>query len=162
MERGETFIEKLYECNQHKTRLQVSKDKLKSEMPLNLAVYSNISDEMLSYIDQMIFRFSKLQDTLGDRIFPYLLTLLEEEVKSMPYIDRLNRLEELEILVANEWMILRKERNEIAHEYSYNVNELVDSINRIYEASFLLLNIYTKLYDYCVNRFEFVANSNKL
>ncbi|MCF6359997.1 MAG: hypothetical protein L3J29_04465 [Cyclobacteriaceae bacterium] len=117
MERKEKFIEKLYECNQHKTRLQLAMDRLKTKMPLTLPVYVNLSDELSSFIDQMFFRFSKLQDTMGDKIFPYLLVLLGEEVKSMPYIDRLNRLEELEIISTNDWTTLRKERNEIAHEY---------------------------------------------
>jgi len=135
MKQKETFIEKLYECNQHKKRLQFAISKVGSSLPLSPTKYANLSDEMLSYIDQMFFRFSKLQDTMGDKIFPYLLGLLGEEVKSMPYIDRLNRLEELEIILANDWIALRKERNEIAHEYSYNVDDLIESINHIHKAS---------------------------
>ncbi len=162
MERKDTFVEKLYECNQHKMRLQLATGKVKANIPLSPTMYANLSDDMFSYIDQMFFRFSKLQDTMEDRIFPYLLGLLGEDVKSMSYIDRLNRLEELEIISANDWMALRKERNEIAHEYSYNVEELIESINHIYQASFDLLDIYNSLFDYCKNRFKFIAESTKL
>jgi hypothetical protein len=47
----------------------------------------------------MIFRFSKLQDTMGDKIFPYILELNGEKVKVMTFV---NRLEELEFLYKDE------------------------------------------------------------
>ncbi|WP_151900700.1 hypothetical protein [Sulfurimonas hydrogeniphila] len=134
-----TFIEKLHECNQHKKRLLLAKKKLDSIIPLNIQKYNNLNDDYISYIDQLIFRFSKLQDTMGDKLFPALLELMGEEVKSKPFIDRLNRLEELGIVDKNEWLKLRKDRNEIAHEYSFNQDEVVDSINLIYDITYKLL-----------------------
>gem|GEM_PF-6271615 len=53
----------------------------------------------------------------------------------MSFINRLNRLEELEIIDRLEWMSLRSSRNEIAHEYSYNTEDIVENINFIYKKS---------------------------
>lgn len=149
-----TFTEKLYECNQHKKRLLSAKKKLKAIMPLDLEKYRELDEIFISIIDQMLFRFSKLQDTMGEKIFPYILLMNGEEVKKMSFIDRLNRLEELELVEKDLWMNLRQERNEIAHEYSFNQQEVVDSINAIYEKSDKLIEIYDRLYKYCIDKFE--------
>ena len=146
----QTFTEKLHECNQHKKRLLSAKDKLKSIIPLDVEHYTTLDEIYISIIDQMIFRFSKLQDTMGDKIFPSILELSGEKVKAMTFIDRLNRLEELELLYKDEWMTLRKDRNEIAHEYSFNQDEVVDSINLIFNRVDDLLKIYDDIYKYCL------------
>ena len=149
-----TFVEKLHECNQHKYRLLVAKKKLEVIIPLDVEKYKSLSDENISFIDQMIFRFSKLQDTMGEKIFPSILLLNGEDVKSKTFIDRLNRLEELELLNKEEWMQLRKDRNEIAHEYSFNQDEVVDSINMVYELVNKIIVIYDKLYSYSIRKFS--------
>ena len=92
----QTFAEKLHECNQHKKRLLSAKDKLKSIVLLDVEHYTTLDEIYISIIDQMIFRFSKLQDTMGNKIFPFILELSGEKVKAMTFIDRLNRLEELD------------------------------------------------------------------
>jgi hypothetical protein len=157
-----TFVEKLYECNQHKKRLLSAKKRLSSIMPLTLKVYDTLDDDTMSVIDQMIFRFSKLQDTMGEKVFPTILELNGEDVKRLTFIDRLNRLEELGLLYKNEWMSLRKERNEIAHEYTFNKEEVVDGINLIYMRVNKLLEIYQLFYEYSVEKFEFIRDSKVL
>lgn len=150
----DTFIEKLHECNQHRHRLLVAKKNLQTIVPLDVEKYSNLSDENISFIDQMIFRFSKLQDSMGEKIFPAILLLNGEDIKSKTFIDRLNRLEELNLLNKEEWMQLRKDRNEIAHEYSFNQDEVVDSINMVYELVSKIIIIYDKLYSYSIKKFD--------
>lgn len=157
-----TFIEKLHECNQHKLRLIKSQRNLKGNMPIVKSEYIKFDDVTMGFIDQMIFRFSKLQDTMGEKLFPALLELMGEEVKSKPFIDRLNRIEELGILYKNDWMALRKDRNEIAHEYSFNMDEVVDGINLIFNSTDKLLFIYDVFYKYCQEKFDFVKNSEVL
>ncbi len=158
----ETFIEKLYECNQHKKRLLKAKKYLKEIMPLDVDKYNALGEIQMSFVDQMIFRFSKLQDTMGEKIFSKILILLGEDVKKLSFIDRLNRLEELGLLSKDEWMFLRKVRNEIAHEYSFNQEEIVDSINLIFEKIDELLRIYQDIYNYSLKKFDFVNKSDIL
>ena len=152
----ETLVERLHECNQHKIRLLSSQKRLRKFMPLSVKSYESFSEMQMSVVDQMIFRFSKLQDSMGEKLFASLLELSGEDIKRMTFIDRLNRLEELELLYRDEWLALRKVRNEIAHEYSFNQDEVVDSINLIFDRIDKLLHIYETLYRYAYEKFDFL------
>jgi hypothetical protein len=151
------FKEKLYECHKHMEKITISKKHLSTIMPLSVERYLDLNDVDMSFIDQLIFRFSKLQDTMGEKIFPFVLILSEEDVKKKTFIDILNRLEELEIVDKAEWLKLREIRNAIAHEYSFNNDEVVDSIVAIYNASDELLSIYEATYHFCKNKFDFLG-----
>ena len=145
--------EKIYECNKHIEKLNDAKDYLQKYMPLSVEKYSSVDKITGSFIDQLCFRFSKLQDTLGESLFRYILILAEENVKKMTFIDMLIRLEELEILNKNEWLELREIRNEIAHEYSYNQEEVVANINMIYDKAERLIDIFRIIDKFITERF---------
>ncbi|MBK8535855.1 MAG: hypothetical protein IPL59_12450 [Candidatus Competibacteraceae bacterium] len=68
-------------------------------------------------VDQLLFRFTKLQDALGERLIPGTLNLLQEPFEPWPMRDRLNRLEKLGFLDVNRWLAWREIRNRLAHEY---------------------------------------------
>lgn len=157
IERKNTFIEKLHECHQHKMRLLKAKQHLAQWMPLTEARYAQLDDIEMSFIDQMVFRFSKFQDAMGEKCFPALLSLMGEEIKSKPFIDRLNRIEELGILDKNEWLELRKNRNEVAPEYRFNQDEVVAGLNLIFESTERLIAIYDQFYRYCQDRFDWIV-----
>lgn len=151
-----TFKEKLYECDKHIEKITVSKKYLSDLMPISVENYLAMDDIQTSFVDQMIYRFSKLQDTMGEKIFPSILILSQENVKNKTFIDILNRLEELEVLDKNQWLRLREVRNEIAHEYSFNTDEVVDSIESIFYKSDELIEIYNDTISFCKNKFDFL------
>lgn len=67
-------------------------------------------------VDAFVGRFSRLQDTVGDKLLPQLLTVLGEKVESV--IDNLDRAEKLGFLdSSDEWMSIRNLRNQMIHEY---------------------------------------------
>lgn len=67
-------------------------------------------------VDAFVGRFGRLQDTLGDKLLPALLIALGETPAAV--IDNLDRAERLELIVsADEWMTMRKLRNQMVHEY---------------------------------------------
>jgi hypothetical protein len=144
-----SFKEKLYECKKHVEKITVSRKYLSKYMPMTVETYSNLNDIDMSFIDQLIFRYSKLQDTLGEKIFPSILILSKEDVKRKTFIDILNRLEELEIVDKNEWLKLIEIRNEIAHEYSFNRAEVVESIANVYNVCKDLIRINDEVNDFC-------------
>lgn len=146
--------ERLFESSLHTKRLQSALHSIKLIMPLDVNKYNELDDIFISILDQMLFRFTKLQDTLGEKVFPLILKLANEPVKKMSFIDRLNRLEELEILDKEEWMSLRANRSEIAHEYSYNEEDIVENIEFIYTKSSDLIDIYNKIHNYCHKKFD--------
>jgi len=49
---------------------------------------------------------------MGGKLFPAILENLGEEINSLPFIDRLAKLEQLGIIPsAEDWMLLRETRN---------------------------------------------------
>jgi hypothetical protein len=67
--------------------------------------------------DQLLFRFTKLQDALGERLVAATLMRLAEPAEDWPMRDRLNRLEKLGYLNADDWLRWRELRNRLSHEY---------------------------------------------
>lgn len=158
----EKLIMVLYECNQHKKMINNAYGHLESFLPLEKEKYIHFSLEQVGFIDQFLFRFSKLQDSMGEKLFGTMLFLLGEDFSQKPFIDMLNRLEKLQLLDRREWIDLRTIRNNVAHEYSFNVDELTDSLNDIFKVKDKLISIYDTFYEYCKSKFEFVKNSEVL
>lgn len=157
----QSFKEKLYECRKHVEKITVARHYLSKYMPLTVEIYASLNDIEVSFVDQLVFRFSKLQDTLGEKVFPAILRLTEEEVKRKTFIDILNRLEELGIIEKNEWLKLREIRNQIAHEYSFNTDEQVESITNVYKACSDLITINHDIDKFCQDKFKFLAADDK-
>ena len=67
-------------------------------------------------LDQILHRFLKLQDAMGERLLPATLAVLQEPFEDWPMRDRLDRLERLEYLDATQWLDWRGVRNRLAHE----------------------------------------------
>ena len=72
---------------------------------------------LLRLADQILFRFTKLQDALGERLVPATLQQLAEPFEDWPMRDRLERLEKLGYLSVDNWLRWRELRNRLAHEY---------------------------------------------
>ena len=86
----------------------------------------------LAFADQIIYRFSKAQDSMGAKLFKAYMLYQGTNVDK-PFLDILNSLEKLNILEVDEWFELREIRNEIAHDYEDNVKLAVNILNSIYK-----------------------------
>lgn len=73
--------------------------------------------EWVRLTDQILFRFAKLQDAMGQRLNPATLAALREPCEEWPMQDRLNRLEKLGFIEVELWLEWREIRNRLAHEY---------------------------------------------
>jgi hypothetical protein len=143
------LLQTLEECNKHILRISHALEKMQIFIPLNVEQYQKLTEDDIAHIDQLIFRFSKLQDTMGDRLFPLILIALQENVENKPFLDILNRLEKLNIIdSSSEWLTLRGLRNVVTHEYALYYEELVNGINRIYKEVKRLYEIYAKSKEY--------------
>ncbi|NCB09140.1 MAG: hypothetical protein EOM73_13370 [Bacteroidia bacterium] len=152
-------IDKLNEavqlCSIHAQRMHFAWTKIQQHFPLNVEKYTQLQPEDLSFFDQLIFRFSKMQDSMGGRLFPAILENLGEEIKGLPYIDRLAKLEELAVISsAGEWMLLRETRNIVTHEYPFNLAEIVEGLNLLNKHCQLILDIWQQVENYIKNRFS--------
>jgi len=72
--------------------------------------------DLAERVEAFVGRFGRLQDTVGDKLLPLLLTALGE--KTSAAIDNLDRAERLGLIKsADEWMTTRNFRNQMVHEY---------------------------------------------
>lgn len=141
------------ECNRHMEIMADAADCMAGFMPLVKEKYDNLSNEELRCMDQFLFRFSKFQDAVGQKLFKTLLYVLQEEVENRPFIDILNRLEKLELLEdKNSWMALRKIRNDLAHEYEDDSDELSQIINKIFEKRSELIQTFERIKQFCIQK----------
>jgi hypothetical protein len=87
--------------------------------------------------DAFVARFGRLQDTLGDKLLPELLQWLAEPVG--PAIDNLNRAERLGwIGSVEQWLMVRRLRNRMIHEYVRDDAELAAALSAAHAAVPLL------------------------
>jgi len=126
----------LNESYKHLDRLNGAFEQLnlKYNFPLNQDSYDKIINDIndLAFSDQVIYRFSKLQDTIGAKLFKSLLLYQGENI-NRPFLDILNSLERIDIIDVEEWFEIRDLRNEIAHEYEDNENIAINILNTIYK-----------------------------
>ena len=133
-------------CDKHILRIDEAMKELSAVLPLSNESYASLTREQIRCLDQFIFRFSKLQDAMGAKIFRFLLEYLDEDVTALPMRDILNRLERYHILPdANEWIYVRELRNEIAHDSPLMENEVVRILNELFSKVNVLYGIYDKL-----------------
>ena len=139
----------LNECQKHKLRIEKSHTKVKGIFPLSAPRYEKLSDAEVETIDQYLFRFAKLQDTMGEKLFRMIVSQYVENIEKQTFVDILNRLEKIGILSdANIWKKLRSIRNNIAHQYDDEPEEMVEALNDIFAYKDELLNIFNNIDDF--------------
>ena len=125
----------------HFRRIDALLPELQSYMPFKESDFEDI--EKIKTIDSFIYRFTKIQDRMGEKFFPLVLDELYEYKRTMALIDVLHRLEKLELLASSDkWIEYRKLRNVLTHEYPDNEDEIIEAINLSIEAYVDMKNIY--------------------
>jgi len=60
--------------------------------------YAALTKQEVQALDQYLFRFSKLQDTMGDKLFKLIVAQYQQNTEQLTFIDMLNKLERLEYI----------------------------------------------------------------
>ena len=137
------------ECKKHLLRMNNAYEKIYPSLPITPERVINLSDDEVEHIDQFIFRFSKLQDSVGQKLFKSVLISLDEEVTNKSAIDIFNRLEQLEIVENYEsWKELRDIRNDLAYEYEENESEASEKINALFNKKTILEKYFNDIVNY--------------
>lgn len=124
------FQQAKYECDQHIHHLEHALGGSNHLFPLDESKIKGLRDEEIAFLDQLIFRFTRLQDTMGNKLFSVGLSSLGEPVEEMTMLDKLHRLEKLSIISnAQKWLSLRELRNEFNHEYPDQDQIKAESLN---------------------------------
>jgi len=97
------------------------------QQPVDLDIYND--RERIKTIDAFIYRFIKLQDFMGDKLFKAVLERLGEYKDTMSLLDVLDKMEKLGIIAdADRWIEFRIARNKLTHEYPDNKEDVVEGI----------------------------------
>jgi hypothetical protein len=130
MKRFENLNSIINECDVHAQRLRLAYDHLLPMFPIKEEQLPSLSPTQVSFLDQLIYRFSKLQDAMGAKLFPMLVGMLQQDTDKMTFIDILNRLEKAELLPnARDWQLMWAFRNHLTHEYPDNPKLMVSNLN---------------------------------
>ncbi|HTY99557.1 MAG TPA: hypothetical protein VMB75_06965, partial [Rhodocyclaceae bacterium] len=105
----------LAQCLRHLHYLRAASARI--PWPLTPEQMESPTDGLVAALDQFAFRFSRLQDTLGQQAFRAVLVgVLREPCEDSPMRDLLDRLERLRLLPsADRWEEIRAARNALAH-----------------------------------------------
>ena len=141
------FEKNINEQEKHIKRLKSAFNTLESKYSFPItseSIEKIISDDKdVVLLDQIVYRFSKLQDNFG-KIFRLYFLLKGENVENLTIIDVINLAEKVGLNITKEkWFELRELRNILTHEYEDEYDEIAKVINKIYsELEFLeeLLN----------------------
>ncbi|BAM06840.1 hypothetical protein [Leptospirillum ferrooxidans] len=85
------------------------------------------NDEHAEMLEAFISRFSRLQDTLGDKLLPVLLRVNLESTGTQ--LDNLQRAEKFGWIESVQgWIELRMLRNRLIHEYMESAEDLLEAL----------------------------------
>lgn len=129
-----TIESALTEGASHLEWLRDSAQHLNPMRPFTAQILKTIQKDDVLHLDQFIYRFTKLQDSMARRLLPSLYVLLEADTEPKPFLDVLNRLEQLRVIPsAAKWQQLRNLRNNLAHDYPENLQQTADTLNELLE-----------------------------
>ncbi|MFM8453526.1 MAG: hypothetical protein ACKOAD_00815 [Gammaproteobacteria bacterium] len=128
-------------CQIHVKRLEFAIKKIQNFFPLSSEKFNQLTEEEVAYFDLFSIRFCKLQDYMGNKLFPLVLDFSKEQGELSAFIDKLNRLEKIKAIPsAEKWSDLREIRNELSHDYSEDSLLLSHKLNAAFEKVQELLN----------------------
>jgi len=135
----------LIEAMVHIDRLVTVLNTLEKFYPLDNEKLENLSSEDIDKLDVLAFRFSKLQDLLGSKIFREYLTVLQYPVEDKNFLELLRELDKENIIEIDIWSEFRGIRNSISHDYPFEDNEKLEAINYLIGNVKYLIDITKKI-----------------
>ncbi len=133
-------ILKIYQ--RHSDRLRWSMQQMQPHIPFTANTISDLTDIELAILDQFSARFSKLQDTMGEKLFPVILKLTKEQGNLLAFVDKLHRLEKIgAIPSADYWLLLREMRNAFSSEYPDDLALQAAILNKAFELANEMISI---------------------
>jgi len=117
----------------------------KEVITLPISNYDNLQNIEKFAINALIFRFSKLQDLIGSKIFRAFLEFNKYDTQDKSFLELLKEIEKEGIVDIDTWDEFRKVRNTIAHEYPGEEEEALEAIALLIKRSSALIAIALKL-----------------
>ena len=141
-----TIESAIKENESHQKKIERARKLLKGLFPTDVKGFQRFSEEEIEHVDQFIYRFSKMQDSLGTRLIPALYSWLEGDQTPRPFLDILNRLEKLRIIKSvDDWQFFRNLRNNLTHDYPETLEQTVETLGLLYNEISKFLVIFKQL-----------------
>ncbi len=121
-------------------------EEAKSVINLPIQDYESLPNLEKFAINALVFRFSKLQDLLGTKIFRTFLEFNRFDTQNKSFLELLKEIEKEGVVDIDTWDELRKVRNSIAHEYPEE-DETLDAMELLIKKTSLLISITLTLQD---------------
>lgn len=137
----------LEEAEIHIKRLSDVLRVLETLYPLDNTKMEAMSTENKDKLDVLAFRFSKLQDLLGAKIFREYLIVLQYPVEGKNFLELLKELEKEHIIDIDIWSEFRGVRNSISHDYPFEEDERIEDINYLIKNIKNIIHIIAKIKD---------------
>lgn len=153
----------LDECRLHVDILTEALAEARQWLPFTSDSVQNIRKEQVRVLDQVAYRFAKLQDSMGQKVLPAVLELAQEPITpDATFAEKLNWLERMGVLPsADEWKKLRIVRNAIAHEYPDDPELRASAINRFVDGAMRLCVLHEFVTAYLLERFPEIGHASE-
>lgn len=122
-------------------------EEAKEVIHLPIVNYEQLSNLEKFAINALIFRFSKLQDLIGSKIFRAFLEFNKFDTEDKSFLILLKEIEKEGIVDIDTWDEFRKIRNNIAHEYPGEEEEALEAMELLVKKSTDLTKIAQKIMD---------------
>ena len=146
---SKAIVEKLIRITSKEARFLLRTAARLEELKIDISWIKSLdeSDENSEMLDAFVSRYSRLQDTLGDKLLPVLLRASLE--KTGAQLDNLLRAEKLGWVQSTEsWVELRELRNRLVHEYMETAEDLLEALRQALCSVPLLTETQKRMADY--------------
>ena len=137
----------LNEVKKHVSILQEDFKSLEEYYPFNEKDIQNFlsDDNKLKILDQIAYRFLKMQDTLG-KLLKFFLLKKGEIIENLSMIDIIHKVEKFGISIDEDfWFEIRALRNSLTHDYPELYSEIAVSLNILYESFPKIVDIFNQI-----------------
>ena len=123
-------------------RLQTILPKTENELQAKLN-----DPQLIDTLESFTAKFSRMQDTIADKLLPVFLTTAGEKVGTV--IENLNRAEKLSLISdTQQWLVARGLRNKLVHEYIEDLQELLAAVELAQQFVIELINSFEAIQSY--------------
>jgi len=151
------------ECERHVYYILHALSSISAFRPLTGESIDSLTDEQVQDVDQFIYRYTKLQDTMGSRLFTSILNYLYEPADNRPMLDVLHRLEKLGLIDSTEmWQEARIVRNRFAHDYANDSEKNAAQLNMAFASTLDLYNMLNAIRTWFRNAYPMLELGKEL
>jgi len=148
-----TLLSSIKECDSHVNRIVTVLNSLNNCKEITETQLISDENDVISKIDQLIYRFTKLQDSMGTRLYPSLYSILESNSRILPFLDIMYKLEKLGVVNSvSDWQFFRSLRNNLAHDYPDCLGKTVETINLLISEIGGLIDMFVQAKTYYLER----------